>query len=235
MSIYPGSIPPNGTATPNVTLAVAQHTALHNVAYDEVGAIAMKLGISASVPTTGTVLRGTGAGSSAWGQSDLATDITGVLPIANGGTGGASTGAARTSLGVNTALETLALVYPIGSIYMNAGVSTNPVTLLGFGTWTVFGAGRVLIGVGTSDQAFAASATGGESSHTLTTTEMPAHTHDQKIYGNNMELNNGGSNYRLTYATDGGNNVSVTGVTGGGIAHNNLQPYIVVYMWQRTA
>ena len=43
-------------------------------------------------------------------------------------------------------------LYPVGSIYINAGVTTNPATLLGFGTWTAFGAGRVMVGLNGSDQ-----------------------------------------------------------------------------------
>lgn len=120
-------------------------------------------------------------------------------------------------------------LYPIGSIYSST-VSTNPATLFGFGTWVAFAAGRVLVGVGTSDQAFAAAATGGESNHVLTTPEMPAHTHQQLLGGTVHNYNIAGG------AGIGGDaNNSLTTSTGGGGAHNNLQPYVVVYMWNRTA
>lgn len=88
MSVFPGAVPPAGTATPSDTLAAAGHTALHNTSYDEIRALATKLGTGSSTPTSGTVLRGNGAGTSAWGQVALTTDVTGTLPVANGGTGG---------------------------------------------------------------------------------------------------------------------------------------------------
>jgi len=87
MGVYPGALPAAGAAVPTATLVAAGHTALHNTDRDEIRAIATKLGLVASVPSVGTVLRGTGAGESQWGQVVLSTDVTGVLPQANGGTG----------------------------------------------------------------------------------------------------------------------------------------------------
>lgn len=127
---------------------------------------------------------------------------------------------------VSTIGDAIRTIYPIGSLYIST-LSTNPNTLLGFGTWTAFGAGRVLIGVGTSDAVYAAGATGGESTHTLTTDEMPAHTHI--IPGSTDGSGPDGIN------AANGVQTKTTSSTGGGGAHNNLQPYIVVYMWQRTA
>ena len=121
-------------------------------------------------------------------------------------------------------------VYPVGSIYINASVSTNPATLLGFGTWTAFGAGRVMVGLDSSDTDFdSAEETGGAKTHTLTVNEIPAHTHtldtsDQPAGTGSLEVA-GGSPV----------GTKLTQSTGGGQAHNNLQPYIVVYMWKRTA
>lgn len=137
---------------------------------------------------------------------------------------------------------TKAALYPVGSIYTNATNSTNPATLLGFGTWTAFAAGRVPVGVGTSDQAFAAGATGGESNHTLIIAEMPNHRHDMQrpaYFGG--ENSNDGSVYKPGPNTSSFYNLNTSDAraqmmgTGGGGAHNNLQPYVVVYMWQRTA
>lgn len=134
---------------------------------------------------------------------------------------------------------TKAALYPVGSIYVNATDSTNPGTLLGFGTWVAFAAGRVPVGVGTSDQAFAAGATGGESNHTLTVTEMPSHRHG--IFAGYGDT---GSGDILRYQQWAGNGRGyqdglsagqVMSNTGGDGAHNNLQPYVVVYMWRRTA
>lgn len=90
MANFPGSLPSIPTSTAAQTLAAAGgigHTALHNLINGEVLAIATKVGTGASTPASGQVLRGTGAGASAWGQVALASDVSGILPIANGGTG----------------------------------------------------------------------------------------------------------------------------------------------------
>ena len=132
---------------------------------------------------------------------------------------------------VDTAISNvdLASIYPVGSIYMNATSSTNPATLIGFGTWVAFGAGRVPVGIDSSDTDFdTAEETGGAKTHTLTVDEIPAHTHSVP--------NSGSQNNSFDSGTTVGNDVTGTsGSTGGGQAHNNLQPYIVVYMWKRTA
>ena len=126
--------------------------------------------------------------------------------------------------------------YPVGSIYMNASNSTNPSTLLGFGTWAAFGAGRVLVGIDSGDADFdAAEETGGSKTHTLTIDEMPIHDHDTNSTGQYFKSDGAtgaGSNAWTTQFTGGS---KLTGSSGGGQAHNNLQPYIVVYMWKRTA
>jgi len=127
-----------------------------------------------------------------------------------------------------TMITMLAFIYPIGCIYTTI-VATNPATVFGFGTWVAFGDGRVLVGNGTSDAAYAAGATGGESTHTLITAEMPAHTHPIK-FGTGAAYADGGPRY-----TSGTSETVTSESTGGGGAHNNLQPYIVVYFWKRTA
>jgi len=123
----------------------------------------------------------------------------------------------------------LSTVYPVGSIYMNASDATNPATLIGFGTWVAFGAGRVPVGIDSGDTDFdTAEETGGAKTHTLTVDEIPAHTHSVP--------NSGSQNNSFDSGTTVGNDVTGTsGSAGGGQAHNNLQPYIVVYMWKRTA
>ena len=131
------------------------------------------------------------------------------------------------------ATTVLELSYPIGSIYTNATDATNPNALLGFGTWTAFGAGRVPVGIDAGQTEFdTAEETGGAKTHTLTAGEMPSHTH-------NWYLSNSGYNGHGGYADEGPSNsiteVKTTSSAGGDAAHNNLQPYIVVYMWKRTA
>ncbi len=139
------------------------------------------------------------------------------------------------------ATDALELAYPVGSIYMNASNSDNPSTLLGFGTWVAFGAGRVPVGIDSSDTDFdTAEGTGGAKTHTLTTDEMPSHTHGvqvtQRVTGDDAA---GGSRVLTADRNVNYSTVTITGMTakatGGGQAHNNLQPYIVVHMWKRTA
>lgn len=124
-------------------------------------------------------------------------------------------------------------LWPIGSIF-TATVSTSPADLFGFGTWEPFGAGRVLVGIDGGDADFdTAGETGGEKAHTLTVSEMPSHAHTPRIQsvgligGAGVSGSFGASN---SNPTDGDTNT-----TGGGQAHNNLPPYVVVYRWRRTA
>ena len=127
-------------------------------------------------------------------------------------------------------VTTLQKVYPIGSIYINATNGTNPGTLLGFGTWAAFGAGRVPVGINDSDSDFnEAEETGGAKTHQLSISELPAHTHNVTMSTSDTDNNN------LSEGNTSGTSTFTTSSTGGDQAHNNLQPYIVVYMWKRTA
>lgn len=130
--------------------------------------------------------------------------------------------------------ELLLAVYPVGSIYMSVN-NINPGTLFG-GTWVAWGAGRVPVGVDTSQPEFdTAEETGGEKTHTLTVQEMPNHSHDVNVvypfdFGGKVTAvanSNSDSIYRTA------NDVVIS--NGGGQAHNNLQPYITCYMWKRVA
>jgi hypothetical protein len=126
--------------------------------------------------------------------------------------------------------------YPVGSIYINAAVTTNPATLLGFGTWVAFGTGRMMVGYNASDSDFnSLQKEGGFKTHTLTTSELPSHNHS--ITGNisrsGFSFEHHQTNARLPGETFDTN--PNTGNTGGGSAHNNMPPYIVAYMWRRTA
>lgn len=124
-------------------------------------------------------------------------------------------------------------MYPIGSQYVNFTDSTNPATLLGFGVWQAV-AGRVIVGYDAGQTEFnAAEKTGGEKTHVLTESEMPSHNHTT---GSPGWVGSGGSASGLGFTTG-----SVwgydrpTAYTGGGGAHNNLQPYITAYVWKRVS
>ena len=181
-------------------------------------------------------------------KADIASEtLTGtpLAPTASTGTNTtqiATTAFVQTELGTITAAVVNALVYPVGSIYFNMAVSTNPATLLGVGTWVAYATGQVLVGIegsGTFDtldeslgaETASASTTG---SHTLTTAEIPSHTHTIPKKGS------GGSSYNLDYVTGG--ETEASGATGGGGGHTHttpavstLQPSVTVYIWKRTA
>ena len=141
----------------------------------------------------------------------------------------------------------IALLYPVGSIYTNASVSTNPATLLGFGTWTAFGAGRVMVGFDAGNALFdTAEETGGSAdaitvshTHTATVTD-PGHLHTQTEYNQPGIGNAGGGGARVSAQT-ANTGSATTGITvansttGSSGTNANYQPYITVYAWKRTA
>ena len=126
------------------------------------------------------------------------------------------------------------LVYPVGSIYINATVATNPATLLGVGTWVAYGEGRVPVGKASSGTFDTLGATGGAETHTLSENEMPSHSHTVTFPRQNTSGGGGPVHPCMDNGT-GGPVYPTVSSAGGGAAHNNLQPYIVVYMWKRTA
>lgn len=120
-------------------------------------------------------------------------------------------------------------MYPIGSIYLTMS-SDNPSVLFG-GTWERIES-RFLYG---SINGQGVGTTGGEETHTLTINEMPSHNHSTILYGHN---NSGkvSSNQRSVWS--GSKDMSAVNWvqnTGGGQAHNNMPPYIMVNIWKRTA
>lgn len=131
------------------------------------------------------------------------------------------------TVGTNFVLDN---VYPVGSIYMNVN-STNPGTLFG-GTWERI-QGKFLLGMSSS---YPAGSQGGEASHTLTVSEMPNHTHSIIGYsasgndysGSDADLS---FNYNSTMVGWSGRTAS----EGDSQAHNNMPPYLSVYIWKRTA
>lgn len=122
-------------------------------------------------------------------------------------------------------------IYPVGAVYISVN-STSPATLFG-GTWVQIAQGRTLVGINTSDTDFnTVEQTGGEKTHTLTESEMPKHRHYTPAIGNTGSA--GWTSTSRWSASAGGESIA-TNYTGSGNAHNNLQPYLVVYMWKRTA
>lgn len=140
------------------------------------------------------------------------------------------------------------VVYPVGSIY-TATVSMNPSTLLGVGTWDAFGSGKVMVGVqsiahdstgtGADTDFETVLATGGDKEVTLGDTQIPAHSHLIPSGGSSSGVNdsdatrNASTNEQNKHTTASIIDNFYTDPTGGGEAHNNLQPYITVYMWKR--
>lgn len=125
----------------------------------------------------------------------------------------------------------LDLVYPVGSVYISYN-SASPAALFG-GSWTQI-QGRFLLAAG---DIYSAGSTGGEATHTLTVSEMPSHNHI--LNASYSSAGSSSSVERKMLAGDDNNawiwNHSVTNNTGDGAAHNNMPPYLAVYMWWRTA
>jgi len=170
------------------------------------------------------------------------TALTGI-PTAPTATFGTETTQIATTAFVKAALAAL---HPVGSVYINANTATNPATLLGFGTWSAFGAGRVMVGIDAGDASFdTAGETGGSKdaivvshTHTASVTD-PGHIHTTLGYGygNSGTYGNGGGVAQTSNSTASattGVTVSVNS-TGSSATNANLQPYVVVYMWKRTA
>jgi hypothetical protein len=174
------------------------------------------------------------------GTSELASPTFTGTPTAPTAASGTNTTQLATTAFVTAAFQA---VYPVGSIYTNATNATNPGTLLGFGTWTAFGAGRVMVGFDSADTLFnAAEKTGGSKdaivvAHTHSITD-PGHSHtlparigsDDNVKNVPQGLQEGGSS--STGGATTGISINSTGSSG---TNANLQPYITVYMWKRTA
>ncbi len=149
-------------------------------------------------------------------------------------------------------------IYPVGSIYMNANVSTNPATLLGVGTWERFGRGRVIVSQSTDSRFNSVRETGGSYTHVLDDDEVPVRDHSHLVFdnsssnGDNGDIsssyvgshywNAGSESYNIRRTSRGsGASKANAGLTSNPTtnpsvsAHNNIQPYIVAYVWRRTA
>ncbi len=124
--------------------------------------------------------------------------------------------------------------YPVNALYISVD-PTDPSTYFG-GTWERI-QDTFLLAAGST---YAAGSTGGEATHKLTVNEMPEHWHTLRLAGNTAELwttstkfTNGSASQIISYGT-GDAGVDITG-SGGSAAHNNMPPYLAVYVWKRTA
>ena len=118
-------------------------------------------------------------------------------------------------------------VYPVGCVYIST-IATSPAVLFG-GTWEQL-KDRFLLGVG---DIYNNNTIGGESTHTLTINEIPSHSHKQRYITNDFGQEGTSGNWTFARAT--GTNSVNTFDAGGGQAHNNMPPYLTVYIWKRTA
>lgn len=135
--------------------------------------------------------------------------------------------------------EIINAIYPVGAIYISVS-STSPETLFG-GSWEQI-KDRFLLAAGST---YEAGSTGGEATHTLTTNEIPAHRHNHpngahtfcwantsaNNYINAIISSTGSEENPSTFAGDN----NYTNNAGGGGAHNNMPPYLAVYVWKRVA
>ena len=154
--------------------------------------------------------------------------------------GGAITIAPNAITTTEIAQSFLDTIYPIGSIYTNATDGTNPGTLLGFGTWVEFAEGEVPVGRKSSDPDFDVVGSGtntngttGAKEVTLTAAQSGLPSHSHTLLGGSFD-GSSGAEPGNSRASDLGQ-TGTTGGTNASSAHTNLQPYIVVYMWKRTA
>lgn len=127
--------------------------------------------------------------------------------------------------------DLLDMVYPVGSIYMSVN-NVSPQSFLG-GTWEQI-KDTFLLSAGDT---YTAGDTGGEATHTLTVQEMPSHTHSWNGF-RSLDHDAGDAARQAISAQRFNNDPTQSGTinnTGGGQAHNNMPPYLTVYMWKRTS
>ena len=190
-------------------------------------------------------------------KANLASPTFTGIPAASTATSGTNSTQIATTEYVDSAVATafsntgIQAAYPVGSIYIST-ISSNPSTSLGFGTWVAFGQGRVLLGAGSG---YTAGVTGGSAdavvvshNHAFTGNALPVHNHTGSLSnngfagggadrpyvhpstGNTGESTNSGGFGSTSAGTPSGS-INTVGSSG---TNANMQPYIVVYMWNRT-
>lgn len=179
-------------------------------------------------------------------KAPLASPALTGTPTAPTAAFGTNTTQVATTAFVQAALQA---VYPVGSIYISTS-ATNPATTFGFGTWTAFGAGQVLVGQDTGDSSFnTLEETGGTKdaivvshTHSGTTASAGTHSHTYDQYNGWNYLDGGplktpisSTSAQSTSSAGAHTHTFTTNSTGSSGTNANLQPYIVVKMWKRTA
>ena len=168
------------------------------------------------------------------------------LMIVDDGAGGTNRKAAMSRMKTYI----LESVYPVGSIFISIS-ATDPGTSLGFGTWSRFGEGRMLVSQNSSDSDFdTAEETGGAKTHTISESQLPSHQHftmnTGNGFGNSLESNVNntgttnsrgglGNNDYIMQSVSSAANAGKTSAVGSGSAVTHMNPYIVAYMWKRTS
>ena len=231
-----GTIIPSGTWETSVPVVGqgkylwTRSTITYNTGSPVVSYSVSRMGIDGS----GSVSSVAGVSPDETGNVALTAADVGALPTTGGDMTGPINMNGQTLSGLNSPTEDAQAAtkgyvdlaaYPVGAIYLSA-VATSPASLFG-GTWERL-KDRFLLGAGDT---YAAGATGGEAAVTLSLEEIPAHNHGvpSQIYDNTP------GNVALSGNAKGASSVFQTGNAGGGSAHNNMPPYLVVYMWKRVA
>lgn len=188
-------------------------------------------------------------------KADLASPTFTGTPAAPTASAGNNSTQIATTAYIDAAITAVkAALFPVGSIYTNATNATNPGTLLGFGTWTAFGAGRVMVGFDSGNALFdTAEETGGSANavvvshtHSFSATTAGSGSHNHTVSGTNSVTGDGNSfdsssatqTNSVTTSTIGDHTHGISGTTdstGSSGTNANYQPYITVYLWKRTA
>lgn len=245
-----GATGPTGPAGPNLVSSATQVSGFSTgqVLYVNGSVVGAKALTPAGIGAAAASHTHNYAGaSSAGGAATSAVKLQTARTLTIGKTGKAFDGTANASWSLEE-LGILDFVYPVGSIFEweNSGNSGGPdlSTVAKMqahfgGTWERYGEGRVLVAQKVNDPDFggATGTTGGESTHVLIVNEMPNHYH---VSNDRIQwTDTAGQGIRSDYSDNANIRVDYgqqyTQATGSGQAHNNLQPYITVFRYRRTA
>ena len=235
-SDFPTTIDDNGVKDSSTELT----STLYNNAFEQIEALETKVGVDSSAVTTSHDYKLSGVTG-----TDKAVSITGAETLTG------KTLSTDCVIDTNvTVTEVLKKVYPVGSVYINY-LSTNPATLLGFGTWSAIAEAEALVGYKSADTPFGTVGSIGAAGAKTVAADLAVHTHTQTAHAHTLPQGREGN---LTnpgaYISDGWSNGGGTATApsvntglntpaiqnaGAGGGHNNIQPSFVVYIWRRTA